>query len=248
MITFSDYVQNTLITNQYTDHGVLFSGLTEGQDPVVAEYSAETFGRVLRSYDWYGQIVARFVDPQNPQKPRLVQQIAFDNPSETELDYINVKVYDPEENLIYNYTSKSPERVRIDLGEALAAYMVLDDSAQTAYVIDNLAVDTTNSFVSGISDNLAAYYLPAVIELSQNYPNPFNPGTTINYKLSAVNDIELGIYNTLGQKVAILVSGRQTAGSYSLEWNAAGFSSGIYYYRLSTGNGLVQTKKLILLK
>ncbi len=83
--------------------------------------------------------------------------------------------------------------------------------------------------------------------LKQNYPNPFNPTTAISYQLSAISDVELSIYNTIGQKVATLVSEEQPAGSYEYEWDATGFDSGIYFYRISTPK-LSQTMKMILMK
>jgi len=52
----------------------------------------------------------------------------------------------------------------------------------------------------------------------------------------------------LGQKVATLISQKQMAGTYQLEWDATGFASGVYLYRLETDKGFVQTKKLILLR
>lgn len=84
--------------------------------------------------------------------------------------------------------------------------------------------------------------------LSQNYPNPFNPITSINYELPVNTEVELNIYNLLGQKIAELVSKQQPAGNYKVEWDASVFTSGIYFYRLKTNAGFVQTKKLILLK
>jgi hypothetical protein len=60
--------------------------------------------------------------------------------------------------------------------------------------------------------------------------------------------VELSIYNLLGQKVASLVNEKQNTGYYQVEWDASGFASGVYYYRLSTGSGFAQTKKLVLLK
>ncbi len=85
-------------------------------------------------------------------------------------------------------------------------------------------------------------------ELEQNYPNPFNPITTINYQLPTTNYIELNIYNQLGQKVATLVSEKKSAGKYQVQWNASEYASGIYYYRLKTGSGFINTRKLILLR
>jgi hypothetical protein len=90
--------------------------------------------------------------------------------------------------------------------------------------------------------------IPDQFMLHQNYPNPFNPRTTINYELPITNYVELNIYNLLGQKVTTLVKGRQPAGDYQVEWDASGFASGLYLYRLTTDNGISETKKLLLLK
>jgi hypothetical protein len=87
---------------------------------------------------------------------------------------------------------------------------------------------------------------PSSYSLS-NYPNPFNPKTIINYELKIINDVELNIYNLLGQKVAILVNERQNAGTYQVEWNASGFASGAYYYRLDAGD-FRAVKKMVLLR
>jgi flagellar hook assembly protein FlgD len=69
----------------------------------------------------------------------------------------------------------------------------------------------------------------------------------INYQLPMINDVELSIYNLLGQKVATLVNERQNAGYYQVEWNASSFASGVYYYRIKAGNFL-QTHKMVYLK
>jgi L-ascorbate metabolism protein UlaG (beta-lactamase superfamily) len=84
-------------------------------------------------------------------------------------------------------------------------------------------------------------------QLSQNYPNPFNPSTIIQYSLPKPGYVTLKIYNTLGQEVAQLVSQRMDAGTYTEEWNASGFTSGVYYYKLEAG-GFIETKKLVLLR
>jgi hypothetical protein len=89
--------------------------------------------------------------------------------------------------------------------------------------------------------------LATEFRLYQNYPNPFNPTTIINYELPITNYVELSIYNLLGQKVTILVSERQKAGHHQVEWDASGFSSGIYYYRIEAGE-FQDVKKMVLLK
>jgi len=90
--------------------------------------------------------------------------------------------------------------------------------------------------------------LPETRALFQNYPNPFNPSTVISYQLAVRSTVDLSIYNILGQKVATLISGKQSAGNYEVKWNAAEFSSGVYLSKLTTGDGFTQTKKLVLLK
>ena len=69
----------------------------------------------------------------------------------------------------------------------------------------------------------------------------------INYQLPLTNDVELSVYNLLGQKVASLINERQQAGHYNVEWNASGFASGIYYYRIEAGE-FHDVKKMILLR
>jgi len=93
------------------------------------------------------------------------------------------------------------------------------------------------------SDNAKA----ASVELSQNYPNPFNPSTVISYQLPVSGQVSLKIYDMLGREVQTLVNETQAAGRYSVRFNASGLSSGTYFYKLQA-NGLVQTKKLTLLK
>ena len=93
---------------------------------------------------------------------------------------------------------------------------------------------------------------PKSFRLSQNYPNPFNPVTTIRYAIGAHHDapvwIDLSIYNLLGQKVATLISAKQPAGHYEVQWDASGMASGVYLYKLSTDQGFSQTRKLVLLR
>jgi hypothetical protein len=89
--------------------------------------------------------------------------------------------------------------------------------------------------------------MPVNFILSQNYPNPFNPVTTIKYSIPKAGRIELSVFNSLGEKVAELVNGYQEIGNYSVRFNASNLASGVYFYRIFSGD-FIQTKKLMLLK
>ncbi len=85
-------------------------------------------------------------------------------------------------------------------------------------------------------------------KLEQNYPNPFNPSTTIGYSLTRSAQVSLEVFNELGQKVSILVSGKVNSGTHSVEFNADGLSSGVYFYKLLINGSAVQTRKMLLIK
>ena len=89
--------------------------------------------------------------------------------------------------------------------------------------------------------------LPRQSRLYANYPNPFNPSTVIAYDVAKTGKVRLRVYNTLGQMVKELVNARQSAGHYKVDFNAAGLSSGVYFYQLKVGS-LLQTRKMILLR
>ncbi len=104
-------------------------------------------------------------------------------------------------------------------------------------------------FVTGINNSQE---LPIKFELSQNYPNPFNPTTTIKYSIPSntkgeTSNVKLIVYDVLGREVAVLVNQKQNPGTYSVTFNANNYASGIYFYRLTTGD-FVSVKKMILMK
>ena len=112
-------------------------------------------------------------------------------------------------------------------------------NAGTVYVYDENSITSVKPFLT--------QNRPDRFTLLQNYPNPFNPVTTIRYHLPLSGDVNLSIYNILGQKVATLISENQVAGSYNMQWDATAYSSGVYFYVMQAA-GTVQTRKLMLLK
>ena len=102
--------------------------------------------------------------------------------------------------------------------------------------------DHLPSIISEESDYILKHY-----SLSQNYPNPFNPATTIKFGVPVKSSVVLKVFNSLGEEVAQLVNEEKPAGTYSLEFDATNFPSGVYFYQLRAGS-FVETKKMILLK
>ena len=83
--------------------------------------------------------------------------------------------------------------------------------------------------------------------LHQNYPNPFNPSTTIRFTLMRAAKVQLDVFNVRGERVARLLNGQLAPGEHSLQWDAGGFASGIYFYRLKTSGG-AEIRKMVLMK
>jgi len=98
---------------------------------------------------------------------------------------------------------------------------------------------------TAVEDNISTG--PARFELAQNYPNPFNPTTQIHYTLGKNTKVEIAVYDLLGHKVATLVNAFQNAGSHQVSWDASDESAGVYFCQMKT-NGLVETKKMLLVK
>lgn len=89
--------------------------------------------------------------------------------------------------------------------------------------------------------------IPQSFFVEQNYPNPFNPSTTIRYGLPADEQVVVKVYSMLGQEVATLFEGRQSAGTYTMTFNASNLPSGAYIYRVQAGNSSV-VKQMMLVK
>ena len=97
---------------------------------------------------------------------------------------------------------------------------------------------------TGVENNDSS---PNDFSLKQNYPNPFNPNTVIRYQLPVASQVSLKVFNVLGNEVAILVNDHKPAGNYTVDFNAANLSSGVYFYSLTAGS-FTETRKFILMK
>lgn len=108
------------------------------------------------------------------------------------------------------------------------------------------------SLATGVEDENEGGQAPDNFILSQNYPNPFNPETLINYQTPEDGQVELAVYNLLGQKIRSLVNERLRAGSHQIKWDGSDdfgmrVASGLYLYRLKAGQ-LVNSRRMLLLK
>jgi hypothetical protein len=83
--------------------------------------------------------------------------------------------------------------------------------------------------------------------LEQNYPNPFNPETLIKYSIPKNGLVTLKIFNVLGKEIKTLVNENKEAGSYEIKFNSEGLSSGVYFYKLESGE-FSKIRKMILLR
>ena len=95
--------------------------------------------------------------------------------------------------------------------------------------------------VTSISD------VPQEFSLSEAYPNPFNPSTTIDFSVPSESVVNIGIYDVSGRNIQTLVNDNYQPGYYSIVWDGAGHSSGVYFVKMTSGS-YTQTQKLMLVK
>ncbi|QQS36602.1 MAG: T9SS type A sorting domain-containing protein [Ignavibacteriales bacterium] len=98
--------------------------------------------------------------------------------------------------------------------------------------------------VTGIDDKET---IPSSFRMEQNYPNPFNPSTKIRFSVPEKSSVSLKVYDVLGNEVAELVNEDKEAGWYDISFDASGFASGVYIYRVIAGN-FISTKKMLMIK
>jgi hypothetical protein len=120
------------------------------------------------------------------------------------------------------------------------------DLASANYGSNNISIIENLTIISDVYD-YPKTYLPESFSISQNYPNPFNPSTKIRYSIYTNGFVSLKVYDVLGNEVVTLVNEELSTGEYVVEFDAAGLTSGIYFYQLKT-EGFVETKKMLLLK
>ncbi|MFI5144082.1 MAG: T9SS type A sorting domain-containing protein [Ignavibacteria bacterium] len=106
------------------------------------------------------------------------------------------------------------------------------------------SIDITPNLTEMVHDG---NIIPVKYWLGNNYPNPFNPVTRISFGIPKEANTKLVIYDITGREVSELINKELNAGNYTINWNAANYSSGIYFYKLESGD-FVRTKKMVVLK
>lgn len=107
---------------------------------------------------------------------------------------------------------------------------IYDENFQSVLAVQNISTEIPDQF-----------------SLYQNYPNPFNPNTIINYELRVTSYAKLVVYDIMGREIRTLVNEKQSPGTYQIELDGSGLTSGVYFYRLTAGE-FTDTKRMLLVK
>jgi hypothetical protein len=203
------------------------------------------------------------------------RNLNFDSTYVDSLSYKSVWIFNPYDSLLtidsINFTSNDfyiENNSLIELAplDSIEFSVIFNPSHSRIYfegmnVYDNYAkhIINLNAKGFGVTDVDDKSIHTINFNLSQNFPNPFNPSTIINYQLPKAGNVTLKVFDVLGREVATLVDEYRNAGTYEVEFNLSagrqGTASGIYFYQLKAGDpstgsgqGYVETKKMILLK
>lgn len=225
-----------------------------GEENPLFAYDGANFAA---SFSWSGA-------PLSPDNWLITPQISVDNGDELSF-YVNSNDGWPAERLtvyvsttgtevedfteeIFNkvlgvgdWRSHAADLSQFDGQDVYIAFRHWDTTDENYLALDAVQVTSTPTSV-GPEPEIAQS-----IQLNQNYPNPFNPTTEISFTVPEASDVALTVYNVKGQQVATLANQRVSAGSHSFTFNAENLSSGLYFYRLTTGN-ITLTEKMTLIK
>jgi Secretion system C-terminal sorting domain len=128
------------------------------------------------------------------------------------------------------------------MGYYINRFRFLNDTL--AYAVGQTVYKYTNKPI-GIYP--ISHQTPSNFLLYQNYPNPFNPETKIRFEISSTSPVELIIYDAIGREITTLVNEELKPGIYEVLWDASDYSSGMYFYKLHSGE-FVGRKKMVLIK
>lgn len=174
-----------------------------------------------------------------PNAPTLnLEGIGFLNPS---TGWVGGWTPDFQAGPTYQTNNAGTNWVNVTFGKALNRFQFFGDTL--AYVCGQTIYKYSK--VTGI-DQISSV-VPEKFKLEQNFPNPFNPQTTIRFSITQSTDVRIAVYDISGKESAVLVNRQLTPGEYNANFNGEGFSSGIYYVRMTAGS-FTETRKMMLIK
>jgi hypothetical protein len=193
-----------------------------------------------------------------------VEKVSFEG---TRVDYFDfkssyIKGQDLFIGLIAQFSTEAKPQLAAGEGEICQLHLLMDKSASEVTISEAKTTEPFHAltYVERVDGRAKAIYpdfrsttlsltakVPNDFGLAQNYPNPFNPSTTISFSVKEPCQVQVNIFNVLGQTVTCLVDEYLEAGTYDREWNADNFSSGVYFYQFKAKN-FTETKKMVLMK
>ncbi|HGY55322.1 MAG TPA: T9SS type A sorting domain-containing protein [Caldithrix abyssi] len=230
-------------------YGAIFDSTGTGKTVVITDQT----GHELAAGFNYGDVV-QIVDSTNSD---ALATLTFCTP---EVDYIDIarSQYDAELSVVFGveagtqlFDTDSTLSDTLKSENRAAAVGIFSDAndyiTEDGYKLIDAGIDwilkgTPDAIGDDITNTIITKY-----HLDQNYPNPFNPTTEISFYLGKPGFTTLTIYNALGQKVTTLINNKMNSGFHTVSLDASSFTSGVYFYRLVSGE-FVQTRKMILLR
>lgn len=229
-------------------------------------HEIDTAGNEIRTV--IGSVSARFISPYNPDGIGVpgfgldADSVMFGNldPGSVASDTVivsNTGFADLQVDSVFSDHSAftvSPPEFSLAPGESAEVIVTFSDTTLGSYsgniIFTHNAVsspDTLQVFADVVVGIDNPSRVPVSYKLYRNYPNPFNPVTTIRYDLKQDGSVKLRVFNTLGQEVRTLVNTWQKAGQYEIRMDGTDLASGVYFYRLDSGD-FVKTLKMLLIK
>lgn len=254
----------------YCDNGLWQVGKPTVGPPTA--FSGENCAAVVLNGNYFPNANSRFISPAfqlvplSGQKPELFFwhwfRINEDDFSGPDQGYVQISVNGkPWQTIGGPYTGISERWTQTSLPSSVDLSAYADSTVRVAfYFVSTYRVEDRGWYIDDIRFNgvvsvherKTKNHSATSFILHQNYPNPFNPETVILYELPQMSQVEVAIFNLLGERIRTLANQRQIAGQHRLHWdgrNEFGMSvpSGVYLYRLRAGD-FVQTRKMVLMQ